>query len=149
MSSKSPPFVNGNRYGWASIVLALDGDEYEGFTAISYRPTQEIGKVRGKGHRKIGRTRGQSDSTGSFTLLEADFNRLVKKLGPGFMTGKRDFPITVSYSETGESEIITDELIDCRIIDIDKTRDQDTAASAVVCEIDIGKMKLNGIDPQE
>lgn len=142
-------FINGNRYSWVSIGLGIDGADTEDFIAISYKASQEIGKVRGKGHRKRGRTKGNSDSTGSFTLLKAEANRLIKRLGPGYMTGKRDFPITVSYSETGESQIITDELIDCRIIDTDDTRDPGTDAAAVVFQLDIGQILYDGIDPQE
>jgi len=143
------PFINGNRFGWASISLGLDGNDFTDFTAISYTASQEVGKVRGKGHRKRGRTKGESDSEGSFTLLKAEADLLIQALGPGFMTGKRDFPITVSYSETGESQVITDELIDCRVTSIENSREPGTDAAAVTFNIDIGQVILNGVDPQE
>lgn len=143
------PLVNGNRFGWASVKLGLDGSDFTDFTAVSYKASQSIGKVRGRGHRKIGRTRGESDSEGSFTLLKAEADLLIQALGPGFMTGKRDFPITVQYSETGESQIITDELHECRVIDIENNPAQGTDPASVSFTIDIGWLVLNGVDPQE
>lgn len=143
------PLVNGNRFGWASIKLGLDGNDFTDFTTISYKATQSIGKVRGRGHRKIGRTRGESDSEGSFTLLKAEADLLIQALGPGFMTGKRDFPITVQYSETEESQIITDELHEVRIVDLENNPAQGTDPASVTFSIDIGWLVLNGIDPQE
>lgn len=145
----TPPLVNGNKYGWASISLGLDGDDIDGFTAISYKASQTPGKVRAKGHRKKGRTKGESDSDGSFTLLKASADRLIKKLGPGFMTGKKDFPVTVQYSDTGESEIITDELFEVRVTDVENNPAMGSEPATTTFTIDIGWMLLNGIDPQE
>lgn len=147
--AKDIPFINGNQYGWSSIGLGIDGADEEGFTAISYTASQEIGKARGKGHRKHGRTKGESDSEGSFSLRKKQANALIKKLGPGFMTGKKDFPITVSYAETGDSEIITDELQGCRIINVEDAREPGTDALVTVFQLDIGRIIYDGIDPQE
>lgn len=143
------PFINGNRYDWSSIGLGIDGEDSLHFRSINYKSTQEIGKVRGKGHRKRGRTKGESDSTGSFSLLKREANALKKRLGNGFMTGKNDFPITVSYSEETEGPIIIDTLEDCRIIDIDDAREPGTDALVTVFTIDIGRVLYDGIDPQE
>lgn len=141
--------INGNRYGWASISLAINGIQYEEFTAISYRASQEVGKVRGKGHRKIGRTKGQSDSEGSFTLLKRDADKLIKDLGPGFMTGNKDFVVVVSYSETAEGDIVTDTLESCRIITIENTPAQGAEPATTVFTIDVGGILLNGVNVQE
>lgn len=143
------PIINGNKYGWASISLGIDGTDQTEFTAINYTVSQEIGKVRGKGSRKRGRTKGDSDSEGSFTLLKKQGQALVKKLGKGFMAGKRDFPIVVSYDETGEDEIITDSLLSCRIITVENAPAQGTEPATMVFTIDIGAVLLNGIDPQD
>lgn len=147
--AKKTPFINGNRYGWASISLGIDGVDEEEFIAITYTSSQEIGKVRGKGHRKRGRTKGESDNEGSFTLLKKHANALIKRLGPGFMTGKRDFPIAVSYAETAEAQIITDDLEGVRIINVEDTREPGTDAAAVQFNIDIGRILYDGVDPQE
>lgn len=146
---KNVPLINGNAFGWASISLGLDGNDFSDFTAISYKASQAIGKVRGKGHRKKRRTKGESDSEGSFTLLKAEADLLIQALGPGFMTGKRDFPITAQYSETGESQIITDELHECRITDVENNPSQGSEPATVTFTIDIGWVTLNGVDPQE
>ncbi|RYZ65436.1 MAG: hypothetical protein EOP08_06995 [Proteobacteria bacterium] len=146
---KPNPFINGNRYGWGSIELGIAGVDQEGFTAISYKASQDVGKVRGKGHRKKARTKGESDSTGSLTLLKKDANKLYKVLGPGFMTGNNDFPITVNYSENAEDEPITDTLKSCRIIDINDDPQQGSEPLTVTLELDIGSILYDGIDPQE
>lgn len=143
------PFINGNRYGWSSIELGIDGVDEEGFTAISYKSTQEKGDVRGKGHRRKARTKGQSSNTGSLTMLLADARKLMKKLGPGFMTGKSDFPITVNYSDNAEDEPITDELLSCRIIDVNDEPQQGSDPATTTFELDIGTILYDGIDPQE
>lgn len=143
------PMINGNRYGWASISLGLNGIQYDEFTAITYRASQEIGKVRAKGHRKLGRTKGESDSDGSFTMLKKKADLLIQALGPGFMTGAFDFPITVSYSETTESAVVTDELVSCRIIAVENAPAQGTEPATTVFTIDIGGIIFNGVDAQE
>ncbi len=142
-------FINGNRFGWSSMELGVNGVDIEGFTALNYKSTQEVGQVRSKGHRPISRTKGQSSHTGSLTLLKTDAQRLYARLGNGFMTGKRDFPIIVHYSESAEDEPITDELRNCRITDIEDNPQQGSEPLTVTLALDIGRIIYNGIDPQE
>lgn len=139
--------VNGNRFGWASTAISILGDDTPDMQDISYKPKVDIGKARGKGSRTHGRTRGESDADGSFTLLKSTASKLIKKLGPGFMSGKKDFAISVSYSEIGEDEIITDELFGVRIVGCEDNPKQGTEPLTTKFDFHIMRIKLNGIDP--
>jgi hypothetical protein len=141
------PLINGFKYGWASLELGVQGARFLDFTEINYSVKGEIGKVRGQGIRVIGRTRGEADYEGSFSMLKAQFERLKTGLGGhGFML--QTFPITVNYRETeGEGAPITDSLLGARITSIDNSHKQGTEALVVKCDLHIMRVYLNGDDP--
>lgn len=139
------PVINGHRYGWASVELAQDGVDQPEFTEVSYTVTQEVGDVRGKGTRVRGTTQGESGVDGSVTMTLGQAAIFERSLGKGFM--KKKFPLTVSYSEDGEGDMITDELIGCQITSREVNPSQGTDPVTVTYELHILRIKLNGLDP--
>ena len=139
------PVINGHKYGWASVAVAIEGVDTPDFIELSYSPKQEIGKVRGMGTRVQGTTQGESDGEGSFTMQKAQAARLIKQMGHGFM--KRKFSMAISYDEDGEGGIVTDELFGVQISNVEDAPKQGTDGLTVKFDIHIMRMLLNGVDP--
>jgi hypothetical protein len=139
------PVINGQMYSWASVSVALDGIDTPDFTEITYSPSLEPGKVRGKGTRVRGTTAGEADSDGSFTILKKQAAVFIKKMGHGLM--RKQFSITVQYDEDGEGGIITDELFGVRITKIEDAPKQGSEGAMTKFDIHIMRMLLNGVDP--
>lgn len=140
------PTINGHRYGWASVEVHAKGTPLLGITELTYSTKGEPGLVRGQGMRVVGRTRGEGDHEGSITALKSDAQKFLASLGPGFMM--KSFGITSSYKEDeGEGSPITDELIGCRIKNIEDGPKQGGDALTVKMDLHILRVKYNGLDP--
>lgn len=127
-------YINGVWHDFSSIEAKFGGQKIIGFTALNYDDTLEVGKVRGSARKKLGRTPGQADSTGSFNMLLREWQRLIKKLGDGF--GRKRFDIIVVYSDP-DIETITHTLIGCRITKVGSQRQQGTEPIMANNELDI------------
>lgn len=140
------PVINGNVFSWASVEVGVDGVDTPDFTEVNYKASQDIGKARGTGTRVKGTTAGESDGEGSFSMLKGQASKFIKQLGHGFLKKKR-ISLTVNYQDDGEDEIITDELISCRITNVEDNPKQGTEPLTTKFDIHILRMKLAGIDP--
>lgn len=139
------PLINGNRFGWASIILSADDKEYNGFTAIDYEHSLEPGIVRGAGPWKAGRTRGEYDAEGSLTMLRSDWDQMRGSFGAGYL--EKDFQISVSYSEDAEGQVVTDELVGCRVTNVEYSHSQGTDALTVSLTLNIMYILEDGQEP--
>lgn len=139
------PIINGHAYGWASVAMSIEGVETKGFTEITYSPSMEPGKVRAEGTRVYATTAGEADGEGSFTMLKKHASELIKAMGDGFM--RKQFSMTINYSEEGEGGIITDELFGIRITKVEDAPKVGTEGATTKFDIHIMRMTLNGVDP--
>lgn len=151
------PLVNGHRYSYASIEIAIPiiGKRYVGAKSINYIDSLEPANVYGTSSLKIGRTRGKADSTGSLELYASeadDFQLLLVTAGlaqgiygpaPGFM--EIYFDIFVAYVEQGVQSPIVDTVQAVRITKADKSRSEGTDALTVKYDLNIGTILHNGI----
>lgn len=122
MTQQATRTINGRAYDWSSVVIRIDGVEFEGVQSIKYAQKRERKKVRGQGgnRRPIAVTPGQynaEDATIGVEKRTADQIRehLSKRAGDGKSYGDALFPITVQYIEDGIKPI-KDELFSCWII---------------------------------
>lgn len=139
------PLINGNRYSWASVVFSMADIEIDDVTEISYSHKLESGTVRGVGPWKAGRTRGEYDAEGSVTLLRSAWDSLRAQLGNGYL--ESDFTVTVSYSEEGEGDVVTDTLVGCRIQNVEHSPSQGTDALTVALTLSVLYILENGVEP--
>src|SRR4051812_25063026 len=138
------PLINGVRYSFSSIELALDGATMIGFKELSYKAALDPGEVRGAAAQLIGRTRGQFSADGALTLYRQEFDELVARLGPGFM--ERSFPIAAMYADEGQPTVC-DQLIGCRIKNVDKSSSEGSEALTVKLDLHIMLIRFNGVSP--
>jgi len=141
------PQVNGNRYSWASVEIAIGSLRFKGFKGIEYSNNLEPGEVRGTGPQKLGRTRGDLKPEASFEIYKQEYYLLIAALavnGAGFM--ETEFGIVVSYSDRNQP-IITDEIIGCRIKKPAHSGSQGTDAMVVKVDLDIMMVIENGLKP--
>jgi|SoiMethySBSTD1v2_1073268.scaffolds.fasta_scaffold00774_47 hypothetical protein len=111
--------VNGNQYGWGSIILKIEGEAFYGFTAVSHSQKRERTKAYGMGkhHAPRGRPRGKytvenAKLTGWKSSVQAARDALAAKSATGKNYGDVVFQIVIQYVEDDESPI-TEELVDC------------------------------------
>jgi hypothetical protein len=142
--------INGHRFGWSSVSLGIDGVDQEDFTEINHKWSTERGKVRGKGSRVKAFTEGEHDVEGDISVLKSAWPKILKALKDKYGSIKKaSFTITIQTSDTGESEIVTEELIGCRIAGGEDAIKQGTDPLSVKVPLHILRYKINGIDPQE
>ncbi len=138
------PLINGITYDYASIEIQIDGDIYQGVTAVNYDDTLEPGVARGTSPQWLGRTTGDYEATGSFTILKGSANQIRTQLGNGCMT--KVFDVVINYAPDG-NDLITDELIDCRISSMADGHAQGVDALFEDWNLSVRKVKRNGVDP--
>ena len=69
IASNGVPLINGVEYGWADIVLAINGVPVTGITAISYGEKQDVSNIYGAGRYPVARGKGRITPTAKITLL--------------------------------------------------------------------------------
>jgi hypothetical protein len=97
------PEINGFAPSWSSVEIAIGGvKKVVASKSINYDNPLTIGKGWGTSSRKIIRTRGQQDSTGTWEVYRSAWDMLmadVLAIGGRFGFAETALPITVSYAE--------------------------------------------------
>lgn len=114
------PNLNGNRYDFASVDIAINSIVYNGFKSLNYKHSLKPGELFGNHAAMIGTTRGQYkvDSCNG-EMWTADYQRLVNAIRTAFPTigyMEARFPMTVMFSEPAGDGVIVDKLLGCRIM---------------------------------
>ena len=113
IASKGVPLINGVEYGWADVVLAINGVPVSGITAISYGEKQDVANIYGAGRYPVARGKGRITPSAKMTLLVSEvlaiqiqsINRRLQDIAP--------FDITVTYLP--DSGIVhTDKIRNCQ-----------------------------------
>lgn len=140
--------INGNRYDFSSVEVNLNGVPYVAIQDISYNHSKEVGYLRGTTPHKLGRTRGEYNAEGNFTIYKADYQQFLQlllplALGGGYM--EAPFIITVMYQELRSEGLITDTLEGCLITNDEDSHSQGSDALMVSVDIDIMTISRGGI----
>jgi hypothetical protein len=104
--------VNGNQLSWGSIRLKVRGEEYTGFTGVSFSDKRERVKAYGMGkhHAPRGRSRGKyTIENVKLTGWKSSISRLRDALAQGSTNGQYgdvEFQIVVMYSEPDEDSVV-------------------------------------------
>ena len=113
ISSNGVPLINGVEYGWADVVLAINGVPVSGITAISYGEKQDVANIYGAGRYPVARGKGRITPSAKITLLASEvlaiqsqsINRRLQDIAP--------FDMTVTYLP--DSGIVhTDKIRNCQ-----------------------------------
>jgi len=143
--------VNGNQLSWGSIVLKLRGEDYYGFTAISYADKVERVKAYGMGrhHAPRGRSRGKYTLenvklTGWKSSAQIFREALAQASNSGTSYGNVEFLISVLYSEPDEPNVAV-EIGGC--VYVATTSSEEESADPLKEEIEIDPMYIrrNGL----
>lgn len=140
------PLINGNEYDWSSVKIMINGVPYLGIREISYRSTLTPGKVYGTSAQMLGRTRGQLEHEGSFTMYRSQFGDLIQALSllaGGVVGGYMEvaFTIMVAYEETlASGRLHSDTLFGCRIQSDDQSHTQ--GSEPLVVKADLSIMRI-------
>lgn len=138
--------INGVIYQFSNVEIVLNGKPYQGITEISYSDTLEPGVLRGTSPFMRGRTLGQYEAEGSFTMAKQDFEILkpvLKALGRGGF-GEAVFLISVSYRAAG-LPLINDTIEGCRIKHTENSHSSgNTDALVTKCDLSVFRIGWNG-----
>lgn len=137
------PLINGTRHEWSSVELKIKNQVFVGVKAFDYSDKLEPTKVYGTHAQPIGRTRGVYSAEGSIELWLAEYNELMKLLGPGFK--EVSFDTVASYSESA-FDTITDEILGCRIKGLAASQAQGADALSRKLDLDIMLIRWNGLE---
>jgi hypothetical protein len=146
------PLIRGHRFDFSSAEINVDGQLVHGIKALNYSHALEPGELRGNRSPLIGRTRGEYSAEGSIEMYLAEFQVLITLLsagGRGYM--ETSFNIVAAYNELG-GDLITDELIGCRLTNADKSYSEGNDGLSVSCDLHIMEIRENGlsaVDPRQ
>jgi hypothetical protein len=138
--------INGIRYDFSSVIIAINGIKFGGVKSLNYSGTLTPGKLRGNRAQVIGRTRGSYDATGSLEVWKAEWRNMLEALGPGFM--EQAFGITAAYSELTTPQLAQlDEIVGCRIVKHEDQMSEGEEPLTVKLDLDIMYVVPNGLVP--
>jgi hypothetical protein len=143
--------INGHAWDFSSVTIRVNAPTPIILTlvaSLNYEQSRTPGVLRGTSAKKLGRSRGQYDASGSMSIYREEFNILVQALaalppvGQGFM--EKAFEITVSYGEM-TSAPSTDELQGVCIIRTNNQNQQGGDPLFVDVDLDIMDILLDGV----
>ncbi len=140
--------INGRRYDFSTLQANFGALSFSAIQSIQYSDTLEPVIQRGQSSKKLGRTRGQYDATGSMTILKEDLPQLLTLLAAlgqgGYMESVWDLTATYSNSLTDPRPVV-DKLIGMRITEIGD--DHSIGGDVLVNELslDIMEISRNGL----
>jgi hypothetical protein len=139
------PDTAGFAHSWASVEIAIGGiKKVVASKSLKYSDALTMGKGFGTGPRKIIRTRGQVDATGSWEVYRSSWDMLMKDVlaltgNTGF--SEQAFPISVSYSEPSNPSLtVTDKLLGVRIHSPEGGGAEGTDALTITVQLDIAEI---------
>ena len=104
MHNNGIPLINGVEYGWADVVLCINGVPVTGITAISY------------GRHPVGRGKGRITPSAKITLLMSEVVAIQSQSVNGRIQDIAPFDITVSYLPAN-GKIVTDKIRNCQFVE--------------------------------
>lgn len=85
-------------FGWPDIQIVFAGRPIVGCTEIKYKTKAERDFIYGLGKKPVAYADGQAMAEGSITLLQSEFEALVRSLAPGkSVTDIPPFDIIIAY----------------------------------------------------
>lgn len=113
--------VNGNEYAYGQVNVVLPGRTVpvEGVTEISYGMKQDKKGIYARGFKPHAIGKGNKEVTGNVKILQSEFEAMQLGIG-GVFVNLLDLAgaiITVSYGDTGDVRIVTDQIIGAQFTD--------------------------------
>jgi hypothetical protein len=141
--------INGKRYAWEDITVALPHGTAVDILAISYDSEKDFREVYGKGSMPRGYGAGRYKAEGKLTLLREEFDRLAdhcRVAGRGTFFGLPPMPITVVYANE-DQPLRTDVLRQCKFRKIATAADEGDEKVEVELEFAIlGGITRSGVE---
>jgi len=139
--------VNGKRYGWEDVTIALPHGILIDVAGIDYEDEKEVKEIYGKGSMPNGYGSGNYKASGKLTILREEFEQLLRDAraaGAKTLYGIPPFEITVSYSNE-DQPVITDILHQCKFKKTGRSSKQGDEKAEVELEfLILGGIEWNG-----
>lgn len=149
------PIVNGRRYDFTSVEIAINGIPIMGraVSSISYSDSLEPGVVRGGSALPLGLTRGEYSAEATLEMPKEEADRFLGALsvaaGGQLSTGYLEarFEVDVSYAENAFAVLQTDHLNGCRLRRVDESHARGADGLTVRFECFVQYVTRNGKMP--
>lgn len=133
--------INGRYFDFSSVAVELDGITLRDILSIEYTDSLTPQKVKSNSPMPRGRTRGDYEAQGSFTITRGEFQRFLDYAQTGF--GELEFTVVVSYSD-GDDPPRVDRLIGCRIVTPNNSHSAGGGALQVPLTLDVMRIEYDG-----
>lgn len=139
------PLINGVRFDFSSVEIHIGAEVFNGIKEITYKHTLDPGMMRGTRAAVMGRTRGKYDPEASITFYKSEYQDFIAAIGNNYML--REFNVTVIYQELPALELVTDNLLQCRLKSSENSHSEGEDALVVKCDLSIMRILESGLDP--
>jgi hypothetical protein len=140
--------INGQHVSYASTEIKVNGLYLPGVKTISYKHVHDIGKLRGTGSHRLGRTRGTEEQEGSIEIFKRWEKILVTMISAAGAVGYAEvgWPVTVSYFEPASPfDATLDTLLGVRFHSPEDNHSEGPDGLTVTYQMDIMRLLKNGI----
>lgn len=110
------PLINGTSYNWANIKFTMFGSIIIGITEIDYDRKQKKENQYGWGTEAISRGYGNIENSGSITVYEEEWRRIIKAAGNFDPLSIPPFAISVLFGNS-QLDYHEDQLNMCEFTD--------------------------------
>ena len=145
------PLVNGNYYSFANISWKVNGLFVLGIKSINYGHKVNSAFVRGTNALPLGITQGQYEPHADVEIFRPQWELLLASLAPtgvGYMEVSSDMTVTYGGGlDNAGLPTVTDQLIGCRITQVELSNADGVDASSVKLTIMPLQIKLSGYAP--
>ena len=114
---------NSREYEWSSVKLFMLGRFVTGLKGVSYTAKQEKEYVYGTGNEPRAVLQGNRSYEGEIKLLQSELEALIAS-SPEKDALQLQFDIVVSYTPSGNLQIVTDTLKGCELTEVPKSMQQ-------------------------
>ncbi|MES2730047.1 MAG: hypothetical protein V4621_08155 [Pseudomonadota bacterium] len=103
--------INGKEYSWADIQFTFLGRPVIGITEIKYGSKRDRKFIYGVGERPVAYANGQEESNGSITLLQSEFEALVRSAKEQGKTPTSLVPFDIIVMYLDDANIMVKDII--------------------------------------
>lgn len=138
--------INGVQYSWEGKTVKMPHGTLIDITNLTYKDSRPVNRLRGKGSRTRGYSRGPYEAEGTVEMRREEYERMAASYPNGVYDGK-PVPITASYAKDG-GPTITDTLESCLFDEREFGSKVDDESEMVKLNITIlGDVLVNGKRP--
>lgn len=131
-----------SEYSWSDVSIVALGKKIAGARGVKYTEEQEKEPIYAAGNKPVAMGRGNKKYSAEIKILQSELEAIVKSAG-GSPTDIPPFDVIVAYTPKGSIGIVTDKLVSCEFINIEKGLNQGDKFMEVTMPLVLLDIKYN------